>query len=163
MNKIIFYLTIVIFLPQLFFAQTKAEPQNIFAKSYDYVNDFEHILTPKQVKDLNDYLKASEVKTKSKILIVSAASFSPYNDLNEYSRQLDNYLFSKLKIDTSVLIVISKQMRQIQFQGVAKIGAKITDPELKDIISTYVIPELKKGDYFKGLQAGTLQLVKKIE
>lgn len=163
MKKILFFLIIFLFLPHLFFAQTKTEPQNIFAKSYDYVNDFEHILTPKQVKELNDFLKASEVKTKSKILIVSAASVSPYSDLNEYSRHLDNYLFSKLKIDTAVLIVISKQLRQIQFQGVAKIGAKITDPELKDIISTYVIPELKKGDYFKGLQAGTHQLVKKIE
>jgi len=163
MKKLVFILIIVLFLPHHSFAQTKTQPQNLFAKSYDYVNDFEKILTPKQAKDLNDYLKASEAKTKSKILIVSIASVSPYKDLNEYSLQLDHYLFSKLKIDTSILIVISKQLRQIQFQGVAKIGAKITDPELKGIISTYVIPELKKGDYYKGLQEGTHQLVKKIQ
>lgn len=163
MKKILFIFTLVLFLPHHLFAQTKIEQQNLFAKSYDYVNDFENILTPKQAKDLNEFLKASEAKTKSKILIVSAASVSPYKDLNEYSLKLDHYLYSQLKIDTSVLIVISKQLRQIQFQGVAKIGAKVTDQELKDIISTYVIPELKKGDYYKGLQAGTLQLVKKIE
>ncbi|MBZ4033501.1 TPM domain-containing protein [Flavobacterium sp. 17A] len=163
MKKLVLILLFVLFLPHYSSAQTSTENQNIFAKSYDYVNDFENILTPKQAKDLNDFLKSSEAKTKSKILIVSAASVSPYKDLNEYSLYLDNYLFSKLKIDTSILIVISKQLRQIQFQGVAKIGAKITDQELKDIIANYVIPELKKGDYYKGLQEGTHQLVKKIE
>ncbi len=59
--------------------------------------------------------------------------------------------------------MISKQLRQIQVQGVNKIRAKMTDQEMKDIVSTYVIPELKKGDYYKGLQEGTRELVKKLE
>lgn len=163
MKKIVFILTIVLFLPHHFFAQTKTDASTIFAKSYDYVNDFENILSPKQVKDLSEYLKASEAKTNSKILVVTTSSIAPHTDLTDYSKELDKYLLSKLKIDVSILIVISKQLRQIQIQGVAKIGAKMTDQEMKDIVATYVIPELKKGDYYKGLQAGTLQLVKKIE
>jgi len=163
MKKLVFVFAIVLFFPNYFFAQTKGEAQNIFAKSYDYVNDFEKILIPKQIKDLNDYLKASEAKTKSKILIVTTSSIAPYTDLTDYSLDLDKYLLSKLKIDTSILIVISKQLRQIQVQGVDKIRAKMTDQEMKDIIAAYVVPELKKGDYYKGLQQGTLQLIKKIE
>lgn len=163
MKKLLLLLTITLFLPHYFSAQTKSDTQNIFAKSYDYVNDFEKIMNPSQVKSLTEFLKASEAKTKSKILIVSVASISPFTDLTDYSLELDKYLLSKLKIDTSILIVISKQLRQIQVQGVDKIRAKMSDQEMKEIISTYVVPELKKGDYYKGLEAGSKQLVKKIE
>lgn len=163
MKKILFLLTIVLFLPNHSFAQTTTNPTAQFAKSYDYVNDFEKILTQSQVKTLNDFLKSSEDKTKSKILIVTTSSIVPYTDLTDYSLALDKYMLAKLKIDTSILIVISKQLRQIQVQGVEKIRAKMSDQEMKDIITTYVVPELKKGDYYKGLEQGTKQLIKKIE
>ncbi|MCD0471582.1 YgcG family protein [Flavobacterium sp. JAS] len=163
MKKIAFLLTIFLFLSHNLFAQTKTETPTVFAKSYDYVNDFEKILTSDQIKSLTDFLKVNEAKTKNKILIVTTASITPYTDLTDYSLALDKYLISKLNIDTSILILISKQLRQIQVQGVNKIRAKMTDQEMKDIVSTYVIPELKKGDYYKGLQEGTRQLVKKLE
>ena len=163
MKKLFFLFAIVFFLPLHFNAQIKPEASVIFAKSYDYVNDFEKILTPAQIKNLNDFLKSSEEKTKSKILIITTSSISPYTDLTDYSMDLDKYLLSKLKIDTSILIVISKHLRQIQVQGIDKIRAKMSDQEMKDIISTYAVPELKKGDYYKGLQQAAMQLVKKIE
>lgn len=150
-------------LPNVFFAQIKPDPSAIFGKSYDYVNDFEKILTPNQVKSLNDFLKTSEAKTKTKILIVTTSSINPYTDLSEYSVDLDRYILSQLKIDTSILIVISKQLRQIQIQGVEKVREKMSDQEMKDIVTTYIVPELKKGDYYKGLQIGATELVKKVE
>ncbi|WP_338840125.1 TPM domain-containing protein [Flavobacterium ginsenosidimutans] len=163
MKKLLFLLTIVLLISSSLSAQTKPETKTIFAPSYDYVNDFEKIMTPSQVKTLSEFLKTSEAKTKSKILIVTTSSISPHTDLTDYSLELDKYLLTQLKIDTSILIVISKQLRQIQVQGVDKIRVKMSDQEMKDIISTYVVPELKKGDYYKGLLVGSQQLVKKIE
>ncbi|MDP5201689.1 YgcG family protein [Flavobacterium sp. DG2-3] len=162
MKKLVFFLTIALFLTHCSSAQTKPADPSIFAKSYDYVNDFEKILTPSQIKELNDFLKSSEEKTKIKLLVVTTSSINPYTDLTDYSMDLDKYLLSKLKIDTSILIVISKQLRQIQVQGIDKIRAKMSDQEMKDIISTYSIPELKKGDYYKGLQQAAVQLIKKV-
>lgn len=152
-----------LFLTHNLFAQTKTESQNVFAKSYGYVNDFEKILTPVQIKSLTDFLKSSEAKTKNKILIVTIPSITPYNSLNDYSLDLDKYLISKLNIDTSILILISKQLRQIQVRGLNKLRAKVSDQEMKDIVSAYIVPELKNGDYFKALQDGTNQLAKKLE
>jgi uncharacterized protein len=163
MKKLMLFLAFSLFLFQNLCAQTKVESQNIFAKSYDYVNDFEKILTPNQISSLTEFLKSSEAKTKNKILIVTAASISPYIDLSDYSRDLDNYLISKLNIDTSILIVISKQLRQIQVQGTNNLRFKMSDQETKEIVSAYIIPELKKGDYYKALQEGTKQLTKKLE
>jgi uncharacterized protein len=163
MKKLVFFLAISLFLSHNLFAQKKVESHNIFAKSYDYVNDFEKILTPSQIKSLTDFLKSNEAKTKNKILIVTTASITPYTDLSDYSLDLDKYLISKLNIDASILIVISKQLRQIQVQGLNKLRSKMSDQEMKDIVSAYVIPELKKGDYYKALQQGTSQLAKKLE
>ncbi|OXA80409.1 uncharacterized protein SAMN05444397_102177 [Flavobacterium aquidurense] len=163
MKKIAFFLAIFLFLTHHLFAQTKVTSQNVFAKSYGYVNDFEKILTPNQIKSLADFLKSNEAKSKNKIMIVTTASITPYTDLNDYALDLDKYLISKLNVDTSVLIVVSKQLRQIKVQGVNKLRSKMSDQEIKDIVSTYIIPELKKGDYYKGLQEGTSQLAKKLE
>ncbi|OIV39666.1 TPM domain-containing protein [Flavobacterium johnsoniae] len=163
MKKLLFILTISLFLPSLLFAQINPEGVKTFAKSYDYVNDFEKILTSAQLKNLNDFLKAGETKTKSKILIIITPSIAPYTDLTDYSSDLDKYLVSQLKIDTSILIILSKQLRQIQVQGVDKLRFKMSDQQMKDIVSSYMLPELKKGDYYKALEVGTNELVKKLE
>lgn len=163
MKKLLFILTISLFLPSALFAQINPEGVKTFAKSYDYVNDFEKILTSAQLKGLNDFLKAGETKTKSKVLIIITPSIAPYTDLTDYSADLDKYLVSQLKIDTSILIILSKQLRQIQVQGVDKLRFKMSDQQMKDIVSTYMLPELKKGDYYKALEVGTTELMKKLE
>jgi uncharacterized protein len=163
MKKIFFIITLSVLFSNSFFAQINSETKNIFAKSYDYVNDFEKILTTEQAQTLNTNLKACETKTKSKIIIVSTSSITPYTDITDYSLELDKYLNVNLKIDASILIVISKQLRQIQIRGVGKIRNKLSDTEIENIISTFVIPELKKGDYYKGLYEGTSKIIKKLE
>lgn len=163
MKKLLFILTISLFLPSALFAQINPEGVKTFAKSYDYVNDFEKILTSAQLKGLNDFLKAGEAKTKSKVLVIITPTIAPYTDLTYYSADLDKYLVSQLKIDTSILIILSKQLRQIQVQGVDKLRFKMSDQQMKDIVSTYMLPELKKGDYYKALEVGTTELMKKLE
>lgn len=163
MKKIFFIIALSVILPTSFFAQSKTESQNIFAKSYDNVNDFEKILDLKQVQALNTTLKTSEAKTGIKIIIITTSSISPYSDLSDYSLELDKYLTSKLKIDASIIIIMSKKMRQIQVRGVDKLRNKLNDREIENIVSAYVIPELKKGDYYKGLQEGSNQITKKLE
>jgi uncharacterized protein len=163
MKKIFFILAIALFVPISLFAQTKTEAKNIFANSYDNVNDFEKILNPNQVKTLNETLKSFETKTGNKIIIVTISATPNYRDLTIYSQDLDRYLRIGLKIDPSILFVVSKELRQIQILGVDKIHDKLTNQEIESIVNTYVVPELKKGDYYKGLEAGSTQLVKKLQ
>ncbi|WP_166923596.1 TPM domain-containing protein [Flavobacterium poyangense] len=163
MKKIVFILALTVLFSTNSFAQAKTEAQNIFAKSYDYVNDFEKILTPKQIETLQEALKSCETKTNNKMLIVTTPTLGPYTELADYSLELDKYLNANLKIDASILLVISKQLRQIQIRGVDKLRNKLSDKEVESILTSFVIPELKKGDYFKGLQEGAIQIIKKLE
>ncbi|RUT69961.1 TPM domain-containing protein [Flavobacterium cupreum] len=163
MKKIFFIILLTVIFSTSFFAQTKTGTPNIFEKKYDYVNDFEKILTPKQVQTLSATLKSCETKTGHKIVLVTTSSISPYTDLSDYSLDLDKYLNTTLKIDASIILVISKQLRQIQIRGLEKLRNKLSDKEVENIVSTFVIPELKKGDYYKGLQEGTDRIIKKLE
>lgn len=171
MKKTFFTISIAltVLLPASIFAQTKKDLSSNstsispFSKSYDYVNDFEKILTPTQIATLKNTLKSCETKSHRKIIIVTTSSIKPYNDIPQYALQLNTYLDQKLKLNTAVLIVLSKEWRQIQVQGVEQLGSKLTDNDTKNIIATYALPEFKKGDYYTGLQQAVSQIIKKLQ
>jgi uncharacterized protein len=169
MKKIFFIITITLFTLNSFFAQTKnavsstSEPQNVFSKSYDYVNDFEKILSPSQIAALKNTLKSCETNSGHKIILVTTPSIKPYSDIPEYSLDLNTYLANKLKLNTAVLIVFSKELRQIQIQGSDQVRNTLNYDETKDIISSYALPEFKKGDFYKGLEVSVSEIIKKIK
>ncbi|MFH6945011.1 TPM domain-containing protein [Flavobacterium sp. FlaQc-50] len=160
MKKILILVISLVF-PYVLFAQTKT--QNIFAKSYNYVNDFEKILTPKQIENLNNVLKKGETKSTHKIIIVTTSSLNPYSNISDYTLDLDKYLINDLKVNASILIIMSEKLRQMRIQGVNKLHSKISDKEIEEIAANFVVPELKKGNYYKGLEDGIAQILKKIE
>lgn len=168
MKKIILLVTVAL-LPFCLFAQAKketatsSETQNIFAKSYDNVNDFEKILNADQTNTLNKTLKAFEKKTLYKIIIITISSIKPYNDIYEYTQNLDKYLDSNLRIQPTIIIVISKQLRQIQIVGEGSIRYKLSDDQTKEIVAGFAVPEFKKGDYYKGLEMTVAEIIKKLE
>lgn len=160
MKKILILVISLVF-PYVLFAQTKT--QNVFAKSYNYVNDFEKILTPKQIENLNNVLKKGETKSTHKIIIVTTSSLNPYSNISDYTLDLDKYLINDLKVNASILIIMSEKLRQMRIQGVNKLHSKISDKEIEEIAANFVVPELKKGNYYKGLEDGIAQILKKIE
>ncbi|MDX6187944.1 TPM domain-containing protein [Flavobacterium sp. Fl-318] len=160
MKKILILVISLVF-PYVLFAQTKT--QNVFSKSYNYVNDFEKILTPKQIENLNNVLKKGETKSTHKIIIVTTSSLNPYSNISDYTLDLDKYLINDLKVNASILIIMSEKLRQMRIQGVNKLHSKISDKEIEEIAANFVVPELKKGNYYKGLEDGIAQILKKIE
>ena len=168
MKKFILIVTIAILLPFSIFAQAKkevkssSETADVFAKSYDNVNDFEQILNSAQITTLNTTLKSFEKKTLYKIIIVTTSSIKPYTDLFEYCQNLDKYLNSNLKMQPTILILLSKQLRQIQILGEDSIRYKLSDDQTKEIIGSYAVPEFKNGDYYKGLESAVNELIKKL-
>lgn len=163
MKKLFFTLTILMLFQHSIFAQTKTEEQNVFSKSYDYVNDFEKILTEKQKETLNTSLKSFEKKALYKIVIVSVPSIKPYTTFPEYAHGLDQYLASNPKFDPTILIVVSKTLRQIQVLSIDLIRYKLSDEETQNILTNYTIPEFKKGDYYKGLENAVNQIIEKMK
>jgi uncharacterized membrane protein YgcG len=169
MKKIFFIITLTFFSANFFFAQTKkvtssgSETQNVFPKSFDNVNDFEKILTSSQKTTLDTTLKTFKKNSLYNIFIVTVSSTKPYNNFQEYTESLDKYLANDLKLDPTILIVLSKELRQIQVLGVDQIRYKLNDDQTKEVIATFAVPEFKKGNYYKGLEDSVSQLIKKLE
>ncbi|KUJ59635.1 hypothetical protein AR687_22145 [Flavobacteriaceae bacterium CRH] len=167
MKKIFFIITITLFSANFFFAQTKktagSEIQNGFSKSYENVNDFEKILTSSQKTTLETNLKAFRKKSLYNIIIVTISSTKPYTTFTEYTENLDKYLANDLKLDPTLLIVLSKELRQIQVLGIEQIRYKLNDDQTKEVIATFAVPEFKKGDYYKGLEDAVAQIIKKLQ
>lgn len=162
MKKLLFIIAISLLLPNTFFAQNSGT-ENTFSKSYGYLNDFEKILTSSQIATLNNTLKASEKKTGHKIIVVTISSIKPYANVPEYAATLESYLYNDLKLNPTILLVLSKELRQIQIQSSHKGLNKLSQEETKTIISNFAIPEFKKGDFYKGLESAVNQIVKKLE
>ncbi|AYN04613.1 YgcG family protein [Flavobacterium sp. 140616W15] len=169
MKKTFFIITITLFSLNIFFAQTNktvipnSEAQNIFSKTYNYVNDFEKILAPNQIEALKNTLKSYETSSGHKIIVVTTSSIQPYTSIPEYSIGLNTYLANQLKLNTAVLVILSKELRQIQIQDSEQISNKLNYDEIKSIISSTAIPEFKKGDYHKGLEETVNQIIKKLK
>ncbi|MFH6959028.1 TPM domain-containing protein [Flavobacterium aquidurense] len=169
MKNLLFIITISFLLPSTFFGQSdKSIPENsansnAFSKAYNYLNDFEKILTPSQITTLNTTLKSSEEKSGTKIIVVTTSSIKPYASVPDYSYNLKNYLSENLKLTPAFLIILSKELRQIQIQSSYEARNRLTEDETRNIINSFAIPEFKKGDYYKGLENAVTQIIKKLE
>jgi uncharacterized protein len=169
MKKTFFIIIVTLFAVNSFFAQTKkaapvpSETQNPFPKSYDYVNDFEKILTPNQITTLTTTLKAFDKKYLYNIIIITTSSTKPYNTFQEYIENLHKYLYQDIEMDPTVLIVLSKELRQIQVLGADLIHYKLNNDQTKEIITAFAVPEFKKGDYYKGLEDSVSQIMQKLQ
>ncbi|MDR6760134.1 uncharacterized protein J2Y38_000313 [Flavobacterium sp. 2755] len=163
MKKIFFLIIILSFPASILFSQTKKEntvssSQNTFSGSYDYVNDFEKILSSDQTTTLSNTLKAFEKQFLYKITIVTTPTMH-----TNYALELEQYLAKDPRLEPTILIVVSKQSRQIQLQSIDLIRYKLNDTDTQNIIATYAVPEFKKGDYGKGLELAVDQIMNKLK
>ncbi len=167
MKKLFF--TLILFSSVLLSAQTKNDAdftsrlKSSFSQSTDCVNDFEKVLKPEELKSLNTTLNAFEKKYLYKIVIITTPSYEPFQSFDAFALDLDKFLSKDPRLDPTLLIVVSKSLRQIQVLSVNFIKYKLTEEETQNIIATYSVPELKKGNYYKALELASNEFMKKLQ
>lgn len=124
----------------------------------NYVNDFEDILKSYEEIIIKSSVESFDRKTNLKIIIVTVDSIEPFENIFDYSLTLAN----KIEFNTAVLIVVSKNLRQIQIQNNDSILEKLTNEETKSIIENYILPEFKNDNYYKGLIKGIAEIKKEL-
>lgn len=83
--------------------------------------------------------------------------------MEEYTLELDKFLSKDPRLDPTLLIILSKKLRQIQVISVDFIKYKLSTEDTQNIISTYSVPELKKGNYYKALELASNEFMKKLQ
>ena len=141
---------LVFFIPLFVGAQTVQDLEPI-----GWVSDFENLFSESEVLALEETIGAFESKTSNEIAIVTISSFSSAENFRDFGVNLFNeWGIGKKDLNNGLLILLSKELRQVHFitgYGTEKV---LTDEKCQKIIDSNMIPYFKKGNFFSGLRLG---------
>jgi uncharacterized protein len=131
-----------------------------FPDPVGHVNDFESILTPEQRNELDSIANNWREKTTNEIAIVTIDSIQPYTSFVKFAADLGNYWgIGKDDKDNGLLIVVSKNLREMRIAAGYGTEKILTDSILTTIIETTMLPHFRNGEYYEGIKAGMLECI----
>ncbi|MBX2827011.1 MAG: TPM domain-containing protein [Flavobacteriaceae bacterium] len=131
-----------------------------FPEPLGYVSDYENVFTPIQKNRLEERLSNYEAETSREIAVVTIASTSPYNNINDYATDLGNeWGVGKEDINNGLLIVLCKNSREIRISTGYGTEKSLTDSICQRVIDKTMIPYFREGNYFDGIDVGLDELM----
>lgn len=125
-----------------------------------YVNDFEHVFTENEIKELENKIVQFGNLTSNEIAIISIDSIGLYTDFDNYALDISKaWGVGKKEKNNGLTIVISTKLKKISIKtglGTEKI---LSDGICKNVIDSFMVPEFKNGNYFKGVNNGLNELM----
>jgi len=152
--KAILFSIVVAFLPAVFvYAQEQLpEPSG-------YVNDFAHVLSGDDKTELESLFSELEAKTSAETAVVTVESTRPL-DIEGYAVKLfEKWGIGKKGKDNGILLLVALKDRKVRIEVGYGLEGVVPDALAKQIIAQVIIPAFKKGDYSRGIVAGSLSLV----
>ena len=123
------------------------------------VTDLTQTLSPDQQAQLEQKLAAFEAKKGSQITVLIVPTVQP-EDIAQYSiRVTDAWKLGREKVDDGVLILIAKDDRKVRIEVGYGLEGPIPDLTAKRVISEFISPKFKQGDFYGGLDAGIDKLI----
>jgi len=125
------------------------------------INDFEHLFTLLEKKQLDTIIIKLEKETAIEIAIVTIdtiqTSKAKFDDLALHIA--NTWKLGKTDKNYGILIAISRGNRIMRIENSNEIQKIISDNETKEIVDNYFIPDFKKDAYFKGTLNGLNKLI----
>lgn len=124
------------------------------------VNDFTGTLTPEQVQALEQKLVAYDDSTSSQIAVVLINSLSGY-DVSDYALRLGRkWGVGGKDHSNGIVVLVAKEDHKISIQVGYGLEGAIPDVTSKSIIDNDLTPNFKSGDFYRGLDEATDDLIK---
>jgi uncharacterized protein len=144
-------------------AQTKKESYWDAIPNYvGWINDFENIFSEKEEQFLDSLISAYEDETGVEIAVITIPEFATERDrFYEFVSEIgEKWGVGKRALDNGILIAISKEHKALYITyGTGFIGT-LTDEGMSTINNTKLIPNFKKGDFFKGTLEGIQEIIR---
>ena len=126
------------------------------------VNDHADLLTPEQESQLAALYQALEQDVGCQIALLTIDDLQGQS-IEDYSREVVNtWGLGRRGIDDSLLITVARQDRKVRIA----VGPGLESIVPNDAASTIIqqmVPSFAQGDFFKGLQHGSLQIIRMIQ
>ncbi|MBK2268291.1 TPM domain-containing protein [Francisella philomiragia] len=145
-----------IFILSLFFATSLFASDMVVTR---YVDDQAHFLTQSEQDSLAQKLKAYENKTSNQMVVATRDSLPTNTSLELYANQIFNTtgIGQKAK-NNGVLLLFIRDTHDIRIEIGRGLESKVTDADSASIVNNTIIPNFRKGDYYRGIDNSLLQL-----
>ena len=148
--KAISFFLFSLFSISLSFSQQK---ENItqFPQTTGYINDFENIYTPEEIKELTEIISLFEKETGNEIVVATINNISNYDSFEKYTIDLSNYWgVGKPDKNNGLTIILSKNLRRVRINTGIGTEEVISDDFCQQLINKHAIPNYKEGNFFTG-------------
>lgn len=149
------FFTIAILLAAVF--SYASEP--VFPVLTGPVVDSAGILNPEQIKLLSAKLISFQKAKGSQIAVCTVPTTSPLT-IEDYGIKLaEKWKIGREKEDDGIIIIIAKNDRKMRIEVGYGLEHIITDLRAGRIIDYMMVPEFRKGDFYKGIDASIDSLI----
>lgn len=116
-----------------------------------YVNDYANLIDSQKESQINAMISSLEKNTSVEIAVLTVDDLQGL-DIETYAVELfEKWKIGKRDLDNGILILVSKNDRQVRLEVGYGLEGKIPDLVANDIIENQMIPEFKRGDFGKGI------------
>lgn len=145
---------------------------NCFAASADeapvpkltaHVVDQAGLLSPAQRDALDAKLRAFEAAHGSQIAVLTMPTLKGESIEDFSTRVTDQWQLGRKGVDDGVLLLVAKEEHGIRIQTGRGVQGTLTDALSKRIISEFITPRFRAGDFAGGLDAGVDAIMKAVE
>ncbi len=124
------------------------------------VNDFAHVLTADQAGALEQKLKDYDDSTSSQIAIVTVETTGSY-EVEEYALKiLRSWGVGSKKNDNGIVILVAVNDHKMRIEVGYGLEGAVPDITSKDIIENDMAPNFRAGNYYRGLDQATDNIIK---
>jgi len=141
----------------LFFVNVIQAQYNIpeIPKKETSIYDYSKLLSSAEIRSLEQKLIRYSDSTSTQIVVIVINSLKG-EDINYLAANWgEKWGIGQKDKDNGIILLMAKGDRKIAIQAGRGTEARLTDFMIKQIIDSRIIPEFKRGDYFRGLDKGT--------
>ncbi|MXV13680.1 TPM domain-containing protein [Pedobacter sp. HMF7056] len=129
--------------------------QELPAKPGKLVNDYTGTLSASEISQLEQKLVAFDDSTSTQIAVVLIQRLDGY-DVADYAQRLaEKWGVGRAKKNNGVMLLVATEDRKVTIQTGYGVEGALPDGIARRIIDNEIIPALKAGDYYSGLDKGT--------
>jgi len=143
-----------ILLPLILIANIVFGQINFPEQTHSNVNDFANVIPDDKEGELSSMIKNLETKSSIQLCIITTNDIPSDYDIQEYATALFNkWGIGQKGVDNGCLILISPNTRRSRVEVGFGLEGALTDAYTSQKQRELLIPNIKKGDYFTGIQS----------
>ena len=120
-----------------------------------FVNDFAGVIRQEDKREIENLAEKIKERTGAEIVVVTVDNFRPFGSIDEFSVALaQKWGIGEKGEDTGVLLVLAAIERRVRIEVGYGLEGAIPDFAAGRILDRDVIPDLKAGNFSRGLLAG---------